>query len=106
MSDWQSMETAPKDGTPFNVLDACGEVFVARYMEDGRICYRMHGLRCGEEYRIIDAEMDGKPVKAKVPVNEPWPEIYEHHWVIWTRGFEFQPEKWLPLPRPKLAEAA
>lgn len=100
MSCWQPIETAPRGDVPFLALDACGEVFVAKYTEDGRLCYRMHDLRIGEKYRIIDAVMDGQPVKARVPIEQPWAENFAHDWVLWTKGFDFQPTRWAELTRP------
>lgn len=99
MSQWQDISTAPRL-RPILIKDACGEVFVGKYDENARFMYRMHALRTPEHHRIVKAEMDGKPVEAYVPIGKPWRETYEHNWVLWTRGFDFNPEAWSELPEP------
>lgn len=103
MTDWQDMSTAPKDGTEFLALQD-GEIYVARYTKQGELSWRTHTRREPASYRQIDTEMDGQPVRALVPINEPWPEYFEHHWTTWTRGFDFKPTGWLPAP-PTAAKA-
>jgi hypothetical protein len=98
-AEWQPIESAPKDGTPFLTLQN-GEIYRAKYFigDRPRIAFRTHTLRTPEQHRIIDAEMDGKRVKAKVAVGEPWAEEFRHDWCFWTRGFAFAPTHWMPLP--------
>lgn len=98
LGDWKDIGTAPRD-RQFLALDACGEVFVARCSQDGRLTYRMHGLRVMKAHRIVQIELDGERVAARVPIEEPsWTEVYEHTWVLWTRGFELAPVMWAELP--------
>lgn len=107
MGEWKPIESAPKDGSPF-FIQQDGEIFVARYTRDlvPRLCYRMHGLRVESQYRIVKTEMDGRVVEAQVPINQPWREVYEHNWVMWTRGYQFSPAQWAPIPpRPEPPDA-
>lgn len=96
---WRPIETAPKDGRPF-LARQDGEVFVARYTKEAvqRLCFRTHSLRVMSKYRIVNAELDGAQVKAQVPVDEPWTEVFEHNWTLWTKGFEFSPTEWIEMP--------
>lgn len=89
--------TAPTDGTPFLAVQD-RELYVAKYDQHGRLMFRTHELRVASVHRIVDAVMDDQLVKAKVPVEEPWTETYEHNWTIWTRGFDFRPTHWCPVP--------
>jgi hypothetical protein len=92
----QPIDTAPTDGTPFFAYQD-GEVYVGRILDD-RMSFRTHSLFVGEKHEIIDAVLDGKPVKARVPIDEPWAEHFDHSWTLWTRGFEFNPTGWSPIP--------
>lgn len=101
MSDWRPFETAPKDGTQFLAFQD-GEVYAARYTDDPgvppRLVFRTHSLFTEEKHRIITAEMDGQKVKAKVEIGQPWTETFRHDWTFWTRGFDFKPTMWAPMP--------
>jgi hypothetical protein len=99
MSEWQPIETAPKDGTRF-IARQDGEIYEARYSKEMNLMFRIHALRVESKHRIVAAEMDGKTVRAEVPVEQPWPETFRHDWCFWTRGFEFRPKHWMPLPSP------
>jgi hypothetical protein len=95
---WRPIETAPKEhGAQFFAWQD-GEVYVVRVGDepDNRWAWRTHGRRTESEHRIIDAEMDGKAVKAAVLINER--DIFEHNWTLWTKGFDFVPTHWMPLP--------
>lgn len=91
------MSTAPVDGTPFLAYQE-QEFYVAKFDEAGRLMFRTHRLFVGEKHRIIDATLDGRPVKAYVRIDEPWDEGFEHVWTFWTAGFSFKPTHWSPLP--------
>ena len=92
-----NMDEAPDSGIEF-IAHQDGEYYHAKRDEHGRILFKTHNLReVGKTYRIIDAVLDGKAVKAQVLIDEG-EEIFEHHWTIWTRGFEFKPTAWQPLP--------
>jgi hypothetical protein len=104
-----SIDTAPKDGRQFLALQD-GEVYQAKYFirDKAELAFRTHALHIASHHRVIDAEMDGKPVKAHVPIGEPWPEQFQHSWTFWTRGFDFKPTHWMPLTveaRSSLGEA-
>lgn len=101
VGEWRPIETAPRDGTPFLATQG-GEVYVAAYVgsEPRRIAFRTHQLRVESKRRVIDAEMDGEPVKAEVPVEQPWPEKFHHDWCYWTRGFDFKPTHWHHIDAP------
>jgi len=101
-SEWLPIESAPQDGQQFLAMQN-GDVYQAKYL-DGRLAFRTHRNYIGEHYRVIDAVMDGRPVKAKVAIDEPWEESFKHQWCIWTRGFDFAPIHWMPLPSPPGAE--
>jgi hypothetical protein len=90
------MATAPTDGTPFLAYQD-GEFYVANIV-DGRLAFRTHELVVYERHRIIKAVMDGKLVEANVDVELPWVEEFRHDWMFWTRGFDFKPTGWAPLP--------
>lgn len=94
---WQPIETAPKDGATFFAVQD-GEVYVASF-HDGRLMFRTHDLREPRTYQIVKVEMDGKEVEASVLIEEG-PDVFEHHWCYWTRGFDFNPTHWMPLPSP------
>ena len=101
MSEWQPIETAPREtGAEFLAAQA-GEIYHVRvYNNPGwQLAFRTHARRCPRHTREIDAVMDGKPVKASVLIDEG-PETFEHNWTYWTRGFEFEPTLWAPLPSP------
>lgn len=99
MTEWQPIETAPRDGTRF-LAGQGGEVYEARYDDNKspRLCFRTHSLFTEEKHRIISAVMDGREVKAKVETDTPWKETFRHDWTYWTRGFDFKPTHWMPLP--------
>lgn len=99
--EWKPIESAPKDGKPLQVWQD-GEIYVAKYTDGSpaRLCWRTHQNFEHSKHHLIDAEFEGKSVKAKLPYDEPWKEEYRHDWTLWTRGFEFKPTHWRPLPKP------
>lgn len=100
-SQWRAISEAPKDGTRFLAWQN-GEVYEARFTEENtpRLCFRTHDLFVSERYRIVETLMDGELVKAHVPVEKPWTEEFQHKWTLWTKGFEFEPTHFMPLPSP------
>lgn len=94
---WRPIETAPTD-RPFLAMQD-GEIYHAMFSEDRRLMFRTHDLWCPSEHRIVDAKMDGKKVEARVLISEG-PEQFKHSWTLWTRGFDFAPTHWRPLPAP------
>jgi len=96
---WRPIETAPQDGTLFLAFQD-GEVYVSRFTPDRkpRLTYRTHKLMVHSRHRVIDAKMDGQPVKAHVEVEKPWKEEFRHDWTLWERGFDFNPTAWSPMP--------
>lgn len=95
---WKPIETAPRD-RPF-LARQDGEIYVAKYTKEDepRLCFREHSLFINSRYRIIYTAMDGENVRAQVPVDEPWPEYFEHKWCLWTKGFDFAPTEWAEIP--------
>ena len=101
MSKWEGIDSAPRDGSVFLAYQD-GEIYAARYSADPtpRLCFRTHSLRVMSRYLVKTVEIDGGNVEAHIPVGKPWPEVFEHHWCFWTRGFEFAPTHWHPKPEP------
>lgn len=96
MTAWQPIETAPKDGEFLARQE--GEIYVARYSDDGRLCYRTHKLNVQSRYAVIETKMNGDQVKALVEIDKPWAEMFSHDWTFWERGFDFSPSQWAHLP--------
>lgn len=96
--EWRPIGTAPKNWVEFLALQD-NEIYHCRFDDHDRLAFRTHALWNPTKHRVINAEMDGKPVKAQVLVEEGH-ETFEHRWTLWTRGFEFAPTHWQPLPSP------
>ncbi len=98
MSEWQPIETAPKDGTEF-LAKQDGEIYHAKFQADGRFVFRTHTLWEPREHRLIKVkvEVDGEGVDAQVLPNEG-PVEFLHSWTYWTRGGNFWPTHWMPMP--------
>lgn len=99
MTDWQPIETMPREPHRQFLTLQDGEVYQTRFTDDGRISWRTHALRCPESYERVEIEHRGQHVEARV-YGPPQPEVFEHHWTLWTRGFDFKPTHWMPLPPP------
>ena len=93
--EWQPIETAPRNETEF-LAKQDGEIYHAKSIDD-RIVFRTHTLWEPRKYRRVKAKMDGKEVDALVLINEG-PDEFVHSWTHWTRGFDFKPTHWMPLP--------
>lgn len=99
MMEWQDIDSAPRDGTPFLALNSDFEVWVAKYEQrHGRLCFRQNHWR--DSYKYIVREIDGCEWRHYSQDfgrdNSGW----TNHWSLWTKGYEFQPTHWLPLPHP------
>lgn len=99
---WQTIEAAPKDGTRFMSLQD-GEIYHTAYDKHKRIMFRIHSLHEPKTYAYVKAKYQGKEVEAKHLIEEG-EETFEHNWCFWTRGFEFKPTHWTPLPKPPSCE--
>lgn len=94
-STWQPFDTAPRDGTIFLAMNHDREAWVATYItKEGppRLAYRTNGRRESKRYRIH--EIDGKRLMEELESSESW----DSAWTYWSRGYEFKPTHWTPLP--------
>lgn len=90
MSKWQPIATAPRDGRPFLALNNDMECHVSKIDEYGRILRRSHQQRWSQSF-LVEA---GRKWLESEEFN------FDTHWSIWTRGYEFNPTHWMPLPSP------
>jgi hypothetical protein len=89
MSALQPIETAPRDGTTFLALNQDGEFHVAMIDEHGRFCRRTHQQRWSQSFSIED----GRQILTSEHFH------FDTHWSLWTKGYEFEPTHWSPLPK-------
>jgi hypothetical protein len=92
--EWQPIETAPKDGTVFMALNEDGEIHVCKIDKIGRKLRRSHQQRWSQSF----AHYDDMKVLTKEEFH------FDTYWSIWTKGYEFSPTHWIPLPNPPQAE--
>jgi hypothetical protein len=96
MQEWQPIETAPRDGTPFVALNADLECHVAKFDDDGRMCRRSHQQRFAQTHIVRGDD--------KILKDEQF--SFDTSWSLWTRGYDFEPTHWQPLPSPPKAREA
>lgn len=93
MSEWKTIETAPRDGTKFIAL--IGNAIYAAYYSDDRFCWIMHSNQAsGRVYqkKVIDGIEYQKEIQAAGEAN------YQPQGKIWVKGFDDKPTHWMPLP--------
>ena len=98
MSDWEPIESAPRNGARFYALNHDGEIWVARFDQYGRIIYRTNQRVEPRKFevRTVDGEEWMKEDKQFSADNERW----QSSWTLWSRLYEFAPTHWMPLPAP------
>lgn len=96
--EWQPIETAPQDATPFIALNHDREVWVAR-IESGRLQFRTN-TRFEQMRHDLRDLADGS--KGWVRNDAEYAEEWRNSWCLWTRLYDFKPTHWTPLlPAPK-----
>ena len=94
--DWQPIETAPKDGTPF-LAWISGLPYAAKYDEDGRFIWYWHSdTAFGPSYQIHT--IDGKRLLEETKPQDPHKFEVQGH--LWVNGFDDNPTFWTPLDKP------
>ena len=104
MTEWQPIETAPRDGTPFIALNHDKEVWVAKIDKDGRILFRTN--QRFEPRKFTNVEVGGETLLREDTEFAKQNERWESHWTIWMRLYELKPTDWIPLPPPPAALGA
>jgi hypothetical protein len=94
MGEWKPIESAPRGCVPFLALNEDRECHVAAYDKDGRLMRRSHQQRFPQSF-VVEG---GK----KVLVSEGFE--FNSDWSLWTKGYDFKPTHWLPLPAPPSQE--
>ena len=92
-TEWQPIETAPKDGTRF--IAKIGNAIYAAYYRDDSFRWIMHlNQASGRSYKKV--VIDGIEYQQELmPEGE---RNYQPQALIWLGGFEDKPTHWLPLP--------
>ena len=101
MSGWQPIASRPTEFGAQFLTRQDDEIYHTKVCDYGRLAFRTHDLWEPEEHRVVDAVMNGKPVKARALVKKGL-ETFHHQWTLWTQGFEFKPTEWAPLPSSDL----
>jgi len=100
MGEWRTIDSAPLDGTVFLSLNHDREVWVAKYAQESppRLCYRTNRLHEPKSFavKMFDGEQWTKEDKEFAVANEAW----MNSWTYWSRGYDFKPTHWMPLPPP------
>lgn len=96
--DWQPIETAPKDGGPFIVLNCDREVWVAKRDKHGRMLFRTNQRHEPRKYEIV--QVDGEELLREDKAYNEEHECWMSNWTVWARLYEFAPTHWMPLPDP------
>lgn len=95
---WQTIDSAPRDGTPFLALNHDCEVWVARADREDpqRWVFRKNELLEPRAFRVH--HIGGKELLEQYDDGrrEEWRSV----WCYWTRGYKFSPTHWLVLPAP------
>lgn len=95
--EWQSIETAPKDGEEFMAIQD-GEIYHCKWIENNNgFAYRTHKLRKKDEihtYLNVEGYEDKMPV-----VTNQGNYVFEHSWSLYQKDFGFcEPTEWMSLP--------
>lgn len=93
MSNWQPIETAPKDGTTF--IAKIGGAIYGAYYEGGNFCWIAHdNVAPGRSYKkvIIDGIEYQQELRAEAAPD------YRPTAHVWIAGFEDKPTHWAALP--------
>lgn len=104
MSDWQPIESAPKDGTVFLALNHDREVFASKYIEgDGtpRIAYRTNQQSFPERFTLRTVEGESLWIRDEEFAKRE--AHFDSHWSYWQSMYEFKPTHWLNLPNPPIS---
>lgn len=95
---WRRMDSAPRGGAPFLVLNHDGEVWVSKFVDGDRLCYRTNKLVQPRRFAVHD--IDGKRLLEEDEAYARDAEEWRNDWTFWTRLYEFKPTHWMPLPSP------
>ena len=94
---WQPFETAPKYPARFLALNHDGEIWVATFTKDDRLCFRTNWR---DEYTTHrERELDDG-TRGMVRDDAATVDKWRSSWTIWARLYDFKPTHWMPLPEP------
>jgi len=100
MSEWQPIETAPKDESVFLALNKDTEIFAAKFLNShGKIAYRTCQQSFPERHikmRLADGEYGWVRDEEFAQENQ----CFMANWCLWQKMYEFAPTHWMPLPKP------